>query len=139
MGRPKKAKDNNSYKSDPKKMAVLASIGNGVGIGLSCEGAGVNRQTYYEWMNRDAGFKEASFLAQNSRVTVIEDALAREAEKGNITALIFWLCNRAPDRWKSINNTVHSFSREMDESLTKVAEVIKSASKKAGGNDKGSA
>jgi len=130
MGRQTKYKNDNSYKDEPKKVAVLASLANGATIGESCVAAGIGRQSYYEWMHRDAGFNKASFEAQNSRVAVVEDALMTTAIGGNITALIFWLCNRAPDRWKSINNTTHTFSREMDESLMRLTEVIKAASDK---------
>ncbi len=33
----------------------------------------------------------------------VEASLYNQALKGNITAIIFWLCNRQPDKWKNVN------------------------------------
>ena len=38
----------------------------------------------------------------------VETSLYSRAIAGNVTAQIFWLCNRRPDRWKHVNKVEHS-------------------------------
>lgn len=38
----------------------------------------------------------------------VELSLYNKAMTGNVTAQIFWLCNRRPDRWKNVNRVEHS-------------------------------
>ena len=87
---------------------------------------GINQNTLYEWINRYSEISEALKEGRRPRQEEIEDALeksatgytitkttkvfkeGREVERKeetiyyppNVTALIFWLKNRDPDRWK---------------------------------------
>lgn len=41
-------------------------------------------------------------------------SLYNQAMKGNVTALIFWLCNRKPNDWHNVNKTDMRFSGGVD-------------------------
>jgi hypothetical protein len=42
-------------------------------------------------------------LSSDEQLIQVEEALFESAVSGNVTAQIFWLCNRAPERWKRLN------------------------------------
>lgn len=85
---------------------VLASLKNGANITEACEAAKVSRDTFYDWKNLDPK-NEARIHAilDNSRVLEAEDCLFAQIRKGNIVAIIFYLCNRKSERWKRMENT----------------------------------
>jgi len=80
--------------------SVLASLENGVSFVKACKAANVNQATFWKWRQADKKLDERVLEILNSRVQTVEDALFANAIKGNTTAQIFWLKNRAPDRWK---------------------------------------
>lgn len=72
--------------------------------------------------NEDPAFDEACEDAELDAHAEIEDALFKAATTGNITACIFYLKNRCPERWKDVNrfegavqqdtHTVHHLANE---------------------------
>lgn len=61
---------------------------------------GISRQTLQGWCVK---YKDISDTLKKGREVVdyeVEDTLLAEARKGNVTAMIFWLKNRRPDRWR---------------------------------------
>lgn len=48
---------------------------------------------------------------QQSEISVTK-ALFDSARSGNVTAQIFWLCNRAKDKWKNVHKIEHSGDEE---------------------------
>ena len=61
---------------------------------------GISRSTFCEYKN---GFSEFSDTLKETKEIVdsqVENALLQNALKGNITAQIFWLKNRRPDKWR---------------------------------------
>ncbi len=66
-------------------------------LALNC---GVTATTLYEWKKR---FPEISEALKRGKEVVdyqVENALLQSALDGNITAQIFWLKNRRPDKWR---------------------------------------
>lgn len=63
--------------------------------------------TFYNWLARDDDFAADVDAAMQSRIKVVEDALFRKAESGNVTACIFWLCNRDKGRWEHVAKIEH--------------------------------
>lgn len=61
---------------------------------------GISTSTLYEWKNKYPEFAEA--LKEGKEVVdfQVENALLQNALAGNITAQIFWLKNRKPDKWR---------------------------------------
>jgi len=61
---------------------------------------GISLSTLSEWKNR---FSEISDALKKGKEVVdfeVENALHRRALAGDVTAQIFWLKNRRPDKWR---------------------------------------
>lgn len=61
---------------------------------------GIATGTLYDWKAR---FEEISEALKKGKEVVdyeVENALVKEALSGNVTAIIFWLKNRRPDKWR---------------------------------------
>lgn len=91
--------------------AIVESIQNGASVMVACEAGRIGRTTFYKWMKEDEEFKDAIEQAKASRITMVEDALYRSAVfNENVTAMIFFLTNRAPHLWADkravVNNTI---------------------------------
>lgn len=85
-----------------QKEAFLLSLEGGASITDSCEAAQVSRATIWRWRKRSKGFNNKTLAIIDSRTQSVEDALYATALKGNVIAQIFWLKNRASDRWKDV-------------------------------------
>ena len=83
-----------------KVEAVLASLESGVPISKACEAAGLNRTTFYVWKRSSKENEQRYYDVIDSRTLIVEDSLFKSAKGGNVAAQIFWLKNRARDRWK---------------------------------------
>lgn len=60
----------------------------------------INRQTLYDWKKK---YPDISDTLKKGKEVVdyqVENALLKSALDGNITAQIFWLKNRKPDKWR---------------------------------------
>ena len=86
------------------KRAYVESLKNGTTRQEAADAAGVDRSTLWQWAKDDQVFAKAIEIALESRITVVEDALYRDAtsESGNqrTIAKIFWLKNRGRGKWK---------------------------------------
>lgn len=61
---------------------------------------GVTAKTLYEWMIKYSDISEALKEGKDVIDRRIENALAKKAEAGDVTAMIFWLKNRKPKEWR---------------------------------------
>ena len=85
------------------KDVILASLQNGASFSQSVKAAGIDYMTFWRWRQKDAEFEDAVHRIDDVRTKIIEDALYAKAVGGHPTAMIFWLCNRARQRWQSVN------------------------------------
>lgn len=90
---------------------IFRSLRGGASIVEACRGVGIDYTTLYLWEQKDARLKEKIESIINSRVLVVEDKLYSRLIKGEAAPAeyIFYLCNRAPDRWQRhalVNNTI---------------------------------
>jgi len=85
---------------EKKRKAILESLKAGSSISQACKAAQVDRTTVWLWRKKSKKFNNKVLAILDSRTQVVEDALYKNALNGNIVAQIFWLKNRAPDRWK---------------------------------------
>ena len=72
------------------------------------ENMGIVSSTLYRWKNE---YKEISEALKKGKEVVdyqVENALLRNAIKGDTTAQIFWLKNRRPDKWRDKRDVEHS-------------------------------
>ena len=102
-----------------KKSQVLKKIrremdaGNMLSVAIRRSGA--RKQTIANWRKRpmiDRYFELLKDACANYRLALVEDALFKACMRGSIAAIIFFLCNRDPLRWKKnpdvvINQSQH--------------------------------
>lgn len=65
-----------------------------------CAAIGISQSAFYKWKNEH---KEFADILKRSKAVVdyeVENALLQNAKNGNVTAQIFWLKNRRPDKWR---------------------------------------
>ena len=56
--------------------------------------------TVYDWMNKNPEIAAAIKKGRDKSIDMVENALFKSAISGNVTAMIFYLKNRAPERYK---------------------------------------
>jgi hypothetical protein len=61
---------------------------------------GAAESTIYKYKKNNVEFAEAIKQGQSKGVATITNALFKSAKSGQVTSMIFWLKNRAPDEWK---------------------------------------
>lgn len=108
MNKKETAKNATNATRNRQKEAFLISIGRGSSISESCEAAHVNRTTVWRWREKYKAFGNKVLFVLDSRTQTVEDVLYASALKGNVHAQIFWLKNRASDRWKDIKEVASS-------------------------------
>ena len=64
------------------------------------ERLGISKDSFYEYKKNISDFSDS--LKKNKEIcdAEVESALHKAAVGGNITAIIFWLKNRRPDKWR---------------------------------------
>ena len=88
--------------------SVLESLGEGTSFLKACKAADINQATFWRWRQKDKELDQQVIQVLDSRTQTVEDALYVGATKGNVVAQIFWLKNRARDRWKDKQEYEHS-------------------------------
>lgn len=81
------------------------------------EKMGITTSTLYNWKNKHSEISEALKKGKEVVDVEVENALLKLAKSGNITAIIFWLKNRRPDKWRDKQKDVE------DEHLEDVSEA----------------
>lgn len=61
---------------------------------------GITRKTLYEWIKKYGDICDTLKKGKEIVDYQVENALLKEALKGNVTACIYWLKNRRPDKWR---------------------------------------
>lgn len=61
---------------------------------------GISTTTLYRWKSEHWEIREAIKKGKEVVDFEVENALLRNARKGDTTAQIFWLKNRRPDKWR---------------------------------------
>ena len=87
----------------PRRALVLKAISDGKTRSAAMESVGLARQTLTMAMKRDPEFAALVEAAEMPVHEAVESALLKSAMSGNVTAQIFYLCNRVPGRWHHVN------------------------------------
>lgn len=67
-------------------------------VTFACEKVGLSRQTFYRWYREDAEFKERVDAINELQIDVAEASLLKKIQKGDTTAIIFYLKTKGKDR-----------------------------------------
>lgn len=70
---------------------------------------GISVTTVYDWMNKNPEIAAAIKKGRDKSIDMVENALFKSAINGNVTAMIFYLKNRAPERYKDrVDNNINT-------------------------------
>lgn len=108
-----------------KREQFLEFLAAGHAIGAAAKALGVCRQTVRAHRVKDPDFDQACKEVLNARVEVVEDALFEKAKEGNVTACIFWLCNRHSDRWRNVNQVTVNQETHVHNNRIAIAELAR--------------
>lgn len=61
---------------------------------------GINKATLYDWIKKYPDISDSLKGGKEVVDIQVENALLKNALSGNITAQIFWLKNRRPNKWR---------------------------------------
>jgi len=84
----------------------------------------ISESTFYDWSNKFPEFSEAIKGGREVIVGKLEDTAIDLALKGNVTMLIFVLCNMAPEKWRRGDATASNGDTDIED-LTPLAELLK--------------
>lgn len=93
-----------------KKAAYLKAVASGKSFTLAAESVGVHYQTVRNHIKRYPGFRAKISEAELRAIQGVEWALYEAASSGNLTAIIFYLQNRAPESWRDMRNVRQEIS-----------------------------
>lgn len=88
-------------------------------VSLACQQAKIGRATYYCWMKGSPAFKENVDNIKEGAIDFAESKLMQEIQKGNTTAILFFLKTQAKDRG-------YVERVEQDVTVNKFEELMKS-------------
>lgn len=69
-----------------------------------CELLDIGLNTFYTWQKQYPEFREAIRRGKLPADMNVASSLYREAQKGNVTAQIFWLKNRRRNEWRDVQS-----------------------------------
>lgn len=83
---------------------------------------GIAVSTLSNWRQRYPEIENALQESREVADIIIENALFAKARKGNIAAIIFWLKNRMPDRWR--DRYEHNTPQDQLEQDARIAKLL---------------
>lgn len=95
-----------------KQTDYLTHLSNGIPRGASAKLVGVTLKTIADYRVKDPAFGAAELEAEAVATEPAEVALRDLALSGHMTALMFYLQNRAPDRWKDMRQMSKTVKHE---------------------------
>lgn len=89
---------------------IRIAVEQGSGLWKACRAMNMSPTTLWRWRKKDRRIDNYIEAAVSGQIQAVEDALFKTALEGNTTAQIFYLTNRAGDKWKdrraSVNNKI---------------------------------
>jgi hypothetical protein len=122
---PAGRKDKYASHVEPKLNIVAAWARNGLIIEEIAKNLGVAKSTFCTYINKYPELSDALKQNKDEADQAVENALYKKAVEGDNTAMIFWLKNRQPKKWRdrqenlNANLDVNGLTVEQAESLLK--------------------
>ena len=95
-----------------KQAEYLSHLAGNIRPSKAAELVNVNYQTVREYRKKDPAFVAAEAEAEAQGTEAVEDALYNLAVGGHMTAIMFVLQNRQPDRWKDMRQIAKTVKHE---------------------------
>lgn len=114
-----------------KKKAYCDMLAQGMLKGAAAKQLHVDISTIRRAVQQDPDFEQAIEDALEAKHERVEDALYRKAMAGHVTAQIFYLSNRLPNKWqdvKAINvqgQLMHVTPEDVEKRLARYGDVLK--------------
>lgn len=139
------------YKKSEVLKPILASLKQGSSVAKAIRAVDIDYATFWHWRKQNPRLDNLVRAIKESRVEVVEDSLYVNAVKGNIIAQIFFLKNRASNRWmdkavdiqnivnvggaggKSLRDTLNELPKGKAEEILKILGSIGGGSKERNG------
>jgi len=107
-------------KTDAQKEAMLKALEATLGVVTpAAKVAGVRRQTHYDWMQRDAAYKQQVDELTEMALDFAESKLHKLIQEGNFTATIFFLKTKGRNRGyverQEVQATNFNFNQEQEQ------------------------
>lgn len=101
-----------------KRQEYLKLLSEGSRRVAAAEAVGVKRQTVSNHIAADPEFAAAVDEAEMAANQIVEYGLFQSAQAGNVSACVFWLTNRDPDRWQDRRNLGINGSLNLSHGIT---------------------
>lgn len=95
-----------------RQAQYLACLARGLRKSKAAEIVGVTYAAVKKYAAKDPGFAAAEAEAEAQACEAVEDALWETALAGHMTAMMFWLQNRAPGRWQDMRRVAKTITHE---------------------------
>lgn len=80
---------------------------------------GVTRSSFYAYLARHPSARARLEEAQEIALGIVERRLFEQTRE-NVTAAIFYLCNRGPDRWRHVQHIRHGAEGDFAKALERI-------------------
>lgn len=90
-------KHEEDVQKDKEKMLESLKECSGI-VTFACEKVGLSRQTFYRWCRDDPEFKERVDAINELQIDVAEASILKKIQKGDTTAIIFYLKTKGKNR-----------------------------------------
>jgi len=100
----------------------------------------ISRRTLYAWRVRHPELAQALKDSKELADALVERSLFQKALSGDVSACIFYLCNRSPSRWKrngQVDVQISSAPAEKDWTLEEIMRTYSGAVQQAAGGGPG--
>jgi len=84
-----------------RQKQIIDMIELGQTIAYACEAVGIHRNTELRFRKSNPDYEKLVNEALESRAELVADSLFMQALNGDVSAIKFFLINRANDKWKS--------------------------------------
>lgn len=86
-------------KTKDKKEKLLKALEQSKGIiSVACRCTKIHRSTYYDWLKNDENFANSVADIMEIQIDDVEDALLKNIQKGDTSAIIFYLKTKGKKR-----------------------------------------
>ena len=97
-----------SKKTDDRRETIINAIRDGNTRDTAARLAGIAPSVLYDWMATDSEFSECIEKADAEAEKTHVDNIKKQADKGNLTASIYWLKARRNKHWNEKEQVEHS-------------------------------
>ena len=91
----------NIENQDKLKEQILERLTKNFTISSACHAVGIDRKTFYRWIDEDANFKKLAYEniqeCKKDVTDLANNRLVKQIDNGNLTAVMFWLNNKDPE------------------------------------------